>query len=561
MKLWNLIEPAHPQPSGSASLPSSALHGVTMSSAPDRPTLVVLTGPGESDQQADLWDFGDPTRPVHAGSVPNSSDPITAVALGPRGTLVTGRLSGSVTVWDVTDRAMPRATQELRGGTGEVQEVAIDPSLSYVAASGDPGLVWDLAVPGGIPPVRRLTGHASGAFSLTFAGSSPVLLTGGNDNSARRWTLRGGGTATLPDRVTGMAADGSRGVAVVATDDGAVSVVATTDPARPTMAGRLPAPVPFAPADLAIAPGGRIAAVAGGPVWPIKDGRLDVVDLTAPSSPAPMWSSPIAWSSSAGMALRPDGAVVATDDGEGVLLRSTELAPAATTLAASPDGDFGGFSPELAFRPDGQVLAMADSGIDETNDPARGRERLQLWDVADPTHPRPLGAPTYRDLDAPPSPQAGRPPTALQFTPDGRYLLSLQGDAAVAVWDVSDPGAARSVGRLTTAAGSYSGFAVSPDGRTVAAVSSSFNPTLDIWDITDPAQPARGGQRPLATAEATVAFATAATLLVADGTRLIALPTDLDAQIRRICTEAGAELTEQQWREHVGPDISRRPLC
>jgi WD40 repeat protein len=259
------------------------------------------------------------------------------------------------------------------------------------------------------------------------------------------------------------------------------------------------------------------------------------------------------------MALRPDGAVVATDDGEEVVLRSTELATTVPTSAM--DGGFDGFSPELAFRPDGQVFAMADSGISETHDPARGRERLQLWNVADPTHPRPLGAPAYRDLDTPPRPQLARPPTALQFTPDGRYLLSLQGDGSVGVWDVSDPGAARSVGRLSTASGSYSGFAVSPDGHTVAAVSNSLSPMLDIWDITDPAQPARGGQRALATAGATVAFATAATLLVADGTRLTALPTDLDAQIRRICAEAGAELTEQQWREHVGPDIDRRPLC
>ena len=71
----------------------------------------------------------------------------------------------------------------------------------------------------------------------------------------------------------------------------------------------------------------------------------------------------------------------------------------------------------MAFSPDGHTLASGN--FDGT---------IQLLDVADPAHPRPIGQP----LDS------GAAVGAVVFSPDGHTLASGNVDGTVRLWDVTD---------------------------------------------------------------------------------------------------------------------------
>ena len=94
-----------------------------------------------------------------------------------------------------------------------------------------------------------------------------------------------------------------------------------------------------------------------------------------------------------------------------------------------------GFVYSVAFSRDGHVMASGNS--DGT---------IRLWDVADPAHPRPLGQPL------PSAP--GRGPVggtavvqSVAFSPDGHTLASGDNDGNIQLWDVADPAHPRLLGQ------------------------------------------------------------------------------------------------------------------
>jgi WD40 repeat protein len=80
-------------------------------------------------------------------------------------------------------------------------------------------------------------------------------------------------------------------------------------------------------------------------------------------------------------------------------------------------GSYLGIVKSVAFSPDGDVLAIG-AGL--------FHDMVQLWDVADPTHPRPLGDPVAtghtRDVDS------------VAFSPDETTLVSGSEDGTVRLW-------------------------------------------------------------------------------------------------------------------------------
>ena len=80
----------------------------------------------------------------------------------------------------------------------------------------------------------------------------------------------------------------------------------------------------------------------------------------------------------------------------------------------------------MAFSPDGHTLASGDD--DGT---------IQLWDVADPAHPRPLGQTLLGSY---------RPSHSVAFSPDGHTLASGSDDGTIRLWDVADPAHPRPLG-------------------------------------------------------------------------------------------------------------------
>jgi WD40 repeat protein len=70
----------------------------------------------------------------------------------------------------------------------------------------------------------------------------------------------------------------------------------------------------------------------------------------------------------------------------------------------------------------------------------------------------------------------------MDFTPDGRSLLSVGDDSAVLLWDLSDPSDIPAPSELGTTSGAPAwSVTVSPDGATAA--SASEDGSIDLWDL------------------------------------------------------------------------------
>ncbi|MGW2706238.1 WD40 repeat domain-containing serine/threonine protein kinase [Streptomyces sp. NPDC001340] len=119
----------------------------------------------------------------------------------------------------------------------------------------------------------------------------------------------------------------------------------------------------------------------------------------------------------------------------------------------------------VAFSPDGKTLAI--SGQKDLTD--HYRVFIQLRDVATRRVTGGFNTGSAGDLT----------PTAMAFSPDGKYLATGSSDKKVSLWNVAE---GREV--LTTIlpkAGTTDGIAFSPDGKNVSVGSSLIAPTL--WDI------------------------------------------------------------------------------
>ena len=144
-----------------------------------------------------------------------------------------------------------------------------------------------------------------------------------------------------------------------------------------------------------------------------------------------------------------------------------------TTLS---DGD-GSKLEELAFSPDGQILAAARY------------DKIFLWDMASPARPRLL-----RTLDAPvTSPDGGGPipfsQQDLAFSPDGTILASATGTDQVTSWNVTDPAHTYRLAAIDGAGDFVHAFTFSSRGNLLAAV--THHGTVLVYSLADPAHPAR----------------------------------------------------------------------
>jgi WD domain, G-beta repeat len=237
-----------------------------------------------------------------------------------------------------------------------------------------------------------------------------------------------------------------------------------------------------------------------------------------------------------GLAFSPDGQRLASADDDRTV-RVWDVTSG--RLVGQPLTGHTGVVYDVAFSPDGRRLASG--GGDDT---------VRLWDA---TSCQPVGQPLIGHTDT---------VWSVTFSPDGTRLASGSRDQTVRLWDVAT---GQPVGEpLTGHTGVVCDVAFSPDGKRLA--SSSYDGTVRIWDLN-----ARDTSETLighTNAVHGVAFS-------ADGKRLVSASQDNTARswdadgdepfsgtdCERLCAKLTYNMSREQWRVWVSPDIDYIPAC
>ncbi|WP_399082106.1 WD40 repeat domain-containing protein [Streptomyces sp. BBFR2] len=246
------------------------------------------------------------------------------------------------------------------------------------------------------------------------------------------------------------------------------------DPARPApLTGALGAGKGVEVRPVAYSARGDLLARGG------SDGTVRILDVSDARHPAALSAPvPVARGPVSGVRFSPDGRTLAVsaygglaDPGPSTVQLWDVADPRhprhlATVLSVRQQS-----VSSVAFSPDGATLAAAGGTVGWTGDASL----LRLWDVSDPAHPAALGGPVSGHTGI---------VNQVAFSPTGHVLASAGADSEVLLHDVSDPRRPRTVRQLSFDDPANS-VAFSPDGRVLATGDQSGKITL--WNAGAPA--------------------------------------------------------------------------
>ena len=298
---------------------------------------------------------------------PIQSSAVNSVSFDPTSRwMATAGDDGVITIWNF--REMHIALQ-LHGHSGAVSSVAIAPDGKLLASAGKDKSVrlWDAAT-GQL--LRTLTGHTEAVRSVAFSPDGTVVASGGSDRTVRLWHVQTG-----------------REQAVLKGHSAAVNVVR------------------FSPdgATLTSASDDRTLWL-----WDVKSGGLfRLLEANADAVLAVEFSPDGERLASAGAHLAPLNHHGTLNFWNGATGREIASPPFRFAVSA------------LAFRPDGNALALAYFGEDR-------HWNIEVLDLRDGQMLRHYVAHRRRI-------------TQLAYSPDGAWLVSVSVDKAIRGWHLSPP--------------------------------------------------------------------------------------------------------------------------
>ncbi|EME14510.1 WD40 repeat domain-containing protein [Rhodococcus triatomae] len=532
-RLWDVSDPLAVDPLGTLAGHTGPVRSVAIS--PDGRTVAT----GSDDGTALLWRIGAGSPAPWGPPLRTHSDSVHSVAFSPDGRLLaTGSDDHSARIWRVDDPGAPTpAGTPLIGHEGAIWSVSFSPDgQSLVSASWDgTARVWGLTDPERPTDLGGpLVGSSGGLTTAVFVRDGSAVITGGQDGVVRVWTLPDAVLAGHTRRVTGPAVDGSGSVMATGSLDGTVLVWDIGDGRTPTVRHRFRSLDGLGIENIALAADGSTLATSS-----IGGGRVQLWDLTA-AAPAPLGPPlELAARYTHELAFSPDGGLLATAaDDLSVQLWRVQDRTRPTRVGSTLTGAAGWVN-SVAFSPDGSTLAAGSS--DKT---------VRLWDVSNPDMAVPSGVPLEGHDGA---------VNSVAFAPDGRTVASGGDDRTVRLWSLGDPGAPERIlhGHTST----VRSVAFSPDGGTVA--SGSDDQTVRIWEVGDSGKEVDGRSIvPNGTVRWRVVFDPVSDRLFAagEGGAVRSLDLDSDRVADRMCAATDGILTEEQWSQ-VLPNLGYRPPC
>jgi WD40 repeat protein len=548
VQLWNLSNPSVPGLLNT--LPTTSAGAVnSVAFSPDGHTLAV----GALSLQ--IWNVASPAHPTVSATIAplgyfsGHSSPFLSVAFSPDGrVLAAGAADTRPHLWGVADPARPVSFGEYSIDNGNVTSVAFSPDGDLLATGSADNTAYLYNVTNAandyswFPAYPALNGHAAAILAVAMSPDGSTLATASADHTIRLWHLPRTVLIAHSNWVDGLAISPSRDILASGGYDDTIRLWNVADPAAPTdLSGAVPASGVVN--SLSFSPDGQLLAAAEHNVvqlWQVSEPRHP----KRIGPPLPGFGPDIPALYVTSVAFKPDGRTLAVGSFDHTVQLWDVADPAHPRPLGSPlPGVPAQGVNSVSFSPDGRALAVGG------ND-----GKIRLWDVADPVHPVPLG-----------SARAGNSGSinAVVFSPNGQTLAI--GDAAgtVELWDVKYPARASMLGQpLTGQTGIIYSLAFSPDGHTLA--SGSFDSTIRLWNVTNPNRAQEiGGPLTGDTGgiNALVFGAGGHVLIAGDGSNAVRI-WNLDAAtaIQRICATTANVLTPAAWHQYV-PELSYHPPC
>ncbi|WP_026422668.1 AAA family ATPase [Actinokineospora inagensis] len=427
---------------------------------------------------------------------------------------------GTVRLWDVRDPRHPRQLgQPLTGHRGWVSVAAFTRDGKTLVTAGEDHTIrlWDVTDPQRAWPLGPPVDSGAPVYVAVFSPDGALLATANDARGVRVWRVR---PRDRVEPVTAVGADPGRRVRSVAfSPDGATIVAGTTDGAvqlwgiadlgHPVAEGS-PTGHTDSVQSMLYSPDGQVLASSS------ADKTIRLWDVRDPHHPVAL-GQPLASHARGVWALSfsPDGEVLASGSSDSTARLWNVTDPTHVTPIGQPLTGGGGSVFTVRFSPDGRTLATGDADNTlrlwslPTTPIGRGGAVLspvfnrtrqilatagvdrtaQLWDYSDPPHPRPFG-PSFAIGTGSPGGNGTDSTVALNAA---GTMLATSASPTVQLWDIRDPANPVPVGPpVDTHARRTHVLAFSPDGGYL--VTGGDNSSARLWDIRDPKDPRPRGQ-------------------------------------------------------------------